>query len=254
MNVRRAETTVEMGDGESIVIAGLFRNAWNEVESGVPFLKDLPLLGRAFGHTSTRSAELELIVTVTARLTQAAQVPDFSNEPQHACRTTPERPPVTIPPVPRPFGNCLMVSSLAQTNSLEALPINRSGSLCNRFLLQLQVVVSSPARRRIRHAFNVPNPSLPVVMNAEHASLRRRRNQARHLGLTPQLPLVRRPAACADPYLNWYSVEHQHSTVVKTPQRFLQSSYALRQISTFIASKVADGGIYFQPAFGPFPV
>ena len=81
MNVRRAETTVEMGDGESIVIAGLFRNAWNEVESGVPFLKDLPLLGRAFGHTSTRSAELELIVTVTARLTQAAQVPDFSNEP-----------------------------------------------------------------------------------------------------------------------------------------------------------------------------
>ena len=81
MNVRRAETTVEMGDGESIVIAGLFRSSWNEVESGVPFLKDLPLLGRAFGHTSTRSAELELIVTVTARLTQAARVPDFSSEP-----------------------------------------------------------------------------------------------------------------------------------------------------------------------------
>ena len=81
INVRRAETTVEMADGESIVIAGLFRSAWNEVESGVPLLKDLPILGRAFGHTSTRSAELELIVTVTARLTQAAQVPDFSSEP-----------------------------------------------------------------------------------------------------------------------------------------------------------------------------
>ena len=76
MNVRRAETTVGMRDGESIVIAGLFRSATNEVESGVPLLKDLPLIGALFGHTSTRSDELELIVTVTARLVQAGPAPD----------------------------------------------------------------------------------------------------------------------------------------------------------------------------------
>ena len=76
INVRRAETTVEMGDGESIVIAGLFRSTTSEVESGVPFLKDLPLIGALFGHTSTRSEELELIVTVTARLIDAGQVLD----------------------------------------------------------------------------------------------------------------------------------------------------------------------------------
>ena len=76
MNVRRAETTVGMRDGESIVIAGLFRSATNEVESGVPLLKDLPLIGPIFGHTSTRSDELELIVTVTARLVQAGPAPD----------------------------------------------------------------------------------------------------------------------------------------------------------------------------------
>ncbi len=74
INVRRAETTVEMGDGESIVIAGLFRSASDEVQSGVPVLKDLPLLGAMFGHTSTRADELELIVTVTARLVQAGPV------------------------------------------------------------------------------------------------------------------------------------------------------------------------------------
>ena len=76
MNVRRAETTVGMRDGESIVIAGLFRSSTNEVESGVPLLKDLPLIGAVFGHTSTRSDELELIVTVTARLVQAGPAPD----------------------------------------------------------------------------------------------------------------------------------------------------------------------------------
>ena len=71
INVRRAETTVEVADGESIVIAGLFRNASNTVESGVPGLKDVPLLGALFGKSTTRSDELELIVIVTARVVHA---------------------------------------------------------------------------------------------------------------------------------------------------------------------------------------
>ena len=71
INVRRAETTVEVADGESIVIAGLFRNRSNTTESGVPGLKDVPLLGTLFGTTETRSEELELIVIVTARLVHA---------------------------------------------------------------------------------------------------------------------------------------------------------------------------------------
>ncbi len=76
INVRRAETTVEMADGESIVIAGLFRSTTTEIEGGVPLLKDLPLVGALFGHTSTRSEELELIVTVTARLVDAGPAPE----------------------------------------------------------------------------------------------------------------------------------------------------------------------------------
>ena len=71
INVRRAETTVEVADGESIVIAGLFRNRSNTVETGLPVIKDVPLLGALFGHTSARSDELELIVVVTARLVEA---------------------------------------------------------------------------------------------------------------------------------------------------------------------------------------
>ena len=74
INVRRAETTVEVRDGESIVIAGLFRNASNTVEAGVPWLKDLPGLGLLFGRTSVRSDELELIVVVTARLVRPVAV------------------------------------------------------------------------------------------------------------------------------------------------------------------------------------
>ena len=78
INVRRAETTVEVGDGESIVIAGLFRNAANTVETGVPGLKDVPLLNLLFGHTSIRSDELELIVVVTARLVRPGVADDVA--------------------------------------------------------------------------------------------------------------------------------------------------------------------------------
>ena len=75
INVRRAETTVEVGDGESIVIAGLFSNRSSTKESGLPVMKDVPLLGLLFGTSSTRSNELELIVIVTARLVQAHETP-----------------------------------------------------------------------------------------------------------------------------------------------------------------------------------
>ena len=81
INVRRAETTVEVGNGESIVIAGLFRNTSTAREAGVPLLKDLPAVGALFGHRSTRSQELELIVIVTARLISAGAAPDEPETP-----------------------------------------------------------------------------------------------------------------------------------------------------------------------------
>ncbi|MCE2483806.1 MAG: BON domain-containing protein, partial [Alphaproteobacteria bacterium] len=81
INVRRAETTVEVADGESIVIAGLFRNASNSREAGLPVLKDVPGLGLLFGNRSTRSDELELIVIVTARLVEPGKASGESRAP-----------------------------------------------------------------------------------------------------------------------------------------------------------------------------
>ncbi len=75
INVRRAETTVEVGDGESIVIAGLYRDQSEAVEAGLPVVKDIPLLGMLFGTQSVRSNATELIVVVTARLTTATTMP-----------------------------------------------------------------------------------------------------------------------------------------------------------------------------------
>ena len=72
IDVRRAETTIEVGDGESIVIAGLYRNQSDTTEAGLPGLKDVPALGLLFGNRTVRSNSTELIVVVTAHLISPA--------------------------------------------------------------------------------------------------------------------------------------------------------------------------------------
>ncbi len=84
INVRRAETTVEVADGDSIVIGGLFRNASNTREAGLPLFKDIPVLGPLFGSRSIRSEDLELVVIVTARLVRGGGSPDEQDEPAPA--------------------------------------------------------------------------------------------------------------------------------------------------------------------------
>ena len=86
LNVRRAETTVEVGDGESIVIAGLFRTTSSSREAGVPGLKNLPMLGLLFGTTAMSSDETELIVIVTARLVRPNPAPEDADTPPATLR------------------------------------------------------------------------------------------------------------------------------------------------------------------------
>ncbi len=78
---RKARTTVEVGNGESFVIAGLFSTGSERSESGLPVLKDLPAVGLLFGQTVASAEERELIITVTARLVHPGKVPEEGEAP-----------------------------------------------------------------------------------------------------------------------------------------------------------------------------
>ena len=65
---RRAETTVELGSGQSFMIAGLLRNRNTNNIDKAPFLGDLPILGALFRSTSFRRDETELVIIVTPYL------------------------------------------------------------------------------------------------------------------------------------------------------------------------------------------
>ena len=71
INERSASTTVELGDGESIAIAGLYRRTTTSSESGVPLLMDIPLWGALFRNTNERDQSVELVIVVTPRIVSA---------------------------------------------------------------------------------------------------------------------------------------------------------------------------------------
>ena len=72
INERSASTTVELGDGESIAIAGLYRRSSTHSEAGIPLLKDIPLWGALFRNSNDRENSVELIIVVTPRIVSAA--------------------------------------------------------------------------------------------------------------------------------------------------------------------------------------
>lgn len=65
LRVRRTETTVEMPSGGSIMIAGLIQDDLKQNIDGIPFLKDLPILGQLFRSRDFSRNETELVVLVT---------------------------------------------------------------------------------------------------------------------------------------------------------------------------------------------
>lgn len=85
LTTRRTETTVELGDGESLAIAGLLqRNDQNDV-SRVPGLGDIPILGALFRSDSYRRQETELVIVVTPYIVKPTEeriaLPSDGHEP-----------------------------------------------------------------------------------------------------------------------------------------------------------------------------
>jgi pilus assembly protein CpaC len=68
LTTRRAETTVELGSGQSFMIAGLLQNRNRNNIEKAPFLGDLPILGMLFRSTSYQRDETELVIVVTPYL------------------------------------------------------------------------------------------------------------------------------------------------------------------------------------------
>lgn len=68
ITTRRAETTVELGSGQSFMIGGLLNNQHNNSVDKAPFLGDLPILGALFRSKRFQRTQSELMIIVTPYL------------------------------------------------------------------------------------------------------------------------------------------------------------------------------------------
>jgi pilus assembly protein CpaC len=80
LNVRRTDTTIELGDGETFVISGLVSNNLLSNVDKVPWLGDIPIIGALFRSSRINREDKELIMVVTPHLVRplakgAAQPP-----------------------------------------------------------------------------------------------------------------------------------------------------------------------------------
>jgi pilus assembly protein CpaC len=84
LTTRRAQTVVELRDGQSFAIAGLLDNQNQEDKQAIPILSKLPIIGPLFKSKAERAEQTELMVLITPRLVRALdpdEVPPLPTNP-----------------------------------------------------------------------------------------------------------------------------------------------------------------------------
>jgi len=86
LTIRRADTTVELGSGQSFAIAGMLQKNVTQTDSGLPGIGDLPLVGGLFRTDNFERTETELVIVVTPYLVRPVSDPQSIKTPLEAFR------------------------------------------------------------------------------------------------------------------------------------------------------------------------
>ncbi len=67
---RKVDTTVELGDGETLIIAGLLKHRSSNSKDQVPLLGDIPVLGFLFSGMKSQKEDTELVIFITPKIVE----------------------------------------------------------------------------------------------------------------------------------------------------------------------------------------
>lgn len=68
IDVTKLETQVLVADGQTVVLGGIFQNNLLTTQTKIPFLGDIPVIGRAFRRDLTSETKRELLIFITPRI------------------------------------------------------------------------------------------------------------------------------------------------------------------------------------------
>ncbi len=73
---RNTDTVINLRDGESVIIGGLIKDEDRKSTIKVPFLGDLPLLGKLFSSTSDATIKTDILMSITPNIVRNMELPD----------------------------------------------------------------------------------------------------------------------------------------------------------------------------------
>jgi general secretion pathway protein D len=99
-STRKVTTSVSIFDGQTVVLGGLMREDVQKVEDKIPFLGDIPLVGRLFRSSVDQHLKRNLVIFVSARLINPAGEAVHGEEEKEELVETLPVPEVTVPELP----------------------------------------------------------------------------------------------------------------------------------------------------------
>jgi pilus assembly protein CpaC len=81
LTVRRADTTIELGSGQSFAIAGLLSDQTNQTGNAIPELGEVPILGALFHSDAFQRQQTELVIIVTPYIVRPVSDPNALRVP-----------------------------------------------------------------------------------------------------------------------------------------------------------------------------
>jgi len=81
LSTRKMETDIELGEGQTFIIAGLIDNRVIDTVNRIPGLANLPIIGNLFKSKDEKKSRTELIVMVTPEITEPLQPGDVKAMP-----------------------------------------------------------------------------------------------------------------------------------------------------------------------------
>ena len=81
LTVRRATSTLQMDDGETLVIGGLYSNTLSRQVTKIPLLSQIPVLGEFFKSTTTHKEESELLILIQPEIVTPTTVGAYPPPP-----------------------------------------------------------------------------------------------------------------------------------------------------------------------------
>ena len=137
INIRRVKTDVELQAGQSFAIGGLLDNRVTDTYNKIPFLGDIPILGKFFQSVNHSKTNTELIVIVTPEIVQpvpggSIATPNYSAQfmapNSKTAMHTPENGP-TASPAPATIPVEQLIQSMKPGQQLPADSANPSSSM-----------------------------------------------------------------------------------------------------------------------------